>query len=881
MKKSQLLNLIGVILLLFVVFSCDNEIHVTMPQGPAGKSAYDLWVEGVENGTIDWAKDRTSIEQFYLYMKGQDGKAGQDGLSAYELWVKEVQKGVDNPHNPGKEWDKSKTEVKDFWLFLTGADGKDGKNGSIPVIGDNGNWWIDGVDTGKPSKGADGKDGSKIEISNNQTWIIDGTDTGVPVTGKDGKDGSVVTIGDNGNWFIDGVDTTIPARGEKGDNGLDGTNGINGLSAYEVWVTEVMKGLENPHKPEENWDKSKISMDDFWFYLRGKAGVDGQNGQDGKDGDKVTIGDNGNWHINGNDTGVPAEGKNGQDGQEGDKVTIGDNGNWHINGNDTGVPAEGKNGQDGQDGDKVTIGDNGNWHINGSDTGVPAFGKNGQNGVDGLSAYELWKKEVSTGTVDDPKKPGQKWPTNKNSVQDFWEYLTGKDGQNGNDGSDGNDGVDGQSAYELWKEEVAKGLQNPHDPSGGDWPKDEVTVLDFWEFLKGKDGQDGKPGEPGKPGEAIPIIVGKFNVLAQFVHQEKNEYVSWTDGSVLYIVYDKTSQVAPFAEVKGLPGVDPNKSYIADGEGQFRVPKEDLPKDQSYFKSTAKVTFDGVSEESAPNTFVPAKVDVRLIIDSSAVPKVGTTIGVVFIVERRLSSAHKWEPIPSYLGDLGQLIKAYETVDPNYMGNTEIRRNISGKPTMSLARPIVKNKYLVNLKGVWDGRDHIMEFKLVSYYGESPICNHKLKLAPVQYVPIVTDLKRGNIIVDAGGDDVMQYISGKFHIDDLGIDYNLMFKNAYKLNGDTYVPIVEDPEVVKAKDCFGIKFTKAGSDGNNYVDNDFKASINNPNFSCNLAYVNSTVELLTNSQYFISLSGIGTIRENQLVPKQGWVQFPEIPIVKE
>ena len=31
------------------------------------------------------------------------------------------------------------------------------------------------------------------------------------VDGKDGKDGSVVTIGENGNWFIDGVDTGRPA----------------------------------------------------------------------------------------------------------------------------------------------------------------------------------------------------------------------------------------------------------------------------------------------------------------------------------------------------------------------------------------------------------------------------------------------------------------------------------------------------------------------------------------------------------------------------------------------------------------------------------------------------------------------------------------------
>ena len=40
-----------------------------------------------------------------------------------------------------------------------GKDGTDGADGATPEIGVNGNWWIDGVDTGKPTVGKDGKDG--------------------------------------------------------------------------------------------------------------------------------------------------------------------------------------------------------------------------------------------------------------------------------------------------------------------------------------------------------------------------------------------------------------------------------------------------------------------------------------------------------------------------------------------------------------------------------------------------------------------------------------------------------------------------------------------------------------------------------------------------
>ena len=43
-----------------------------------------------------------------------------------------------------------------------------------------------------------------------------------------GKDGSVVEIGENGNWFIDGADTGKPARGEKGETGATGPVGPEG-----------------------------------------------------------------------------------------------------------------------------------------------------------------------------------------------------------------------------------------------------------------------------------------------------------------------------------------------------------------------------------------------------------------------------------------------------------------------------------------------------------------------------------------------------------------------------------------------------------------------------------------------------------------------------
>lgn len=92
----------------------------------------------------------------------------------------------------------------------------------------------------------------------------------------------------------------------------------------------------------------------------GKDGADGANGKDGKDGNdgfSPYIASDGNWWINGVNTGIKAVGKDGKPGKDG------------VNGQD-GKP--GKDGADGQSGQTPHIGSNGNWWIGNEDTGVTA-----------------------------------------------------------------------------------------------------------------------------------------------------------------------------------------------------------------------------------------------------------------------------------------------------------------------------------------------------------------------------------------------------------------------------------------------------------------------------------------------------------------------------
>lgn len=157
----------------------------------------------------------------------------------------------------------------------------------------------------------------------------------------------------------------------------------------------------------------------------------------GVDGVTPHIGDNGNWYLGDEDTGVAAKGVKGDTGPQGPKggdgakgdtgpqgpkgddgakgdtgpsgadgVTphIGDNGNWYLGDEDTGVAAKGakgdagaqgpkgatgpagpqgpagapgKDGSDGADGVTPHIGDNGNWYIGSTDTGKPSKGEQG------------------------------------------------------------------------------------------------------------------------------------------------------------------------------------------------------------------------------------------------------------------------------------------------------------------------------------------------------------------------------------------------------------------------------------------------------------------------------------------------------------------------
>ena len=91
----------------------------------------------------------------------------------------------------------------------SGGDGSDGTPGSVVTIGNNGNWYIDGVDTGTPAQGSAGPIGATGSIG--ATGAIGATGP----KGDNGSIGSTLEICPNGNWCINSVDTGISAQGAK------------------------------------------------------------------------------------------------------------------------------------------------------------------------------------------------------------------------------------------------------------------------------------------------------------------------------------------------------------------------------------------------------------------------------------------------------------------------------------------------------------------------------------------------------------------------------------------------------------------------------------------------------------------------------------------
>lgn len=108
--------------------------------------------------------------------------------------------------------------------------------------------------------------GITITLSNGQNYkITNGEDGKNGKDGAAGADGSVITIGDNGNWFIDGEDTGMASKGADGADGEKGADGADGADG--VYYVPNEDGFW--HKIDPNTDPATDTATDIAWLPEG------------------------------------------------------------------------------------------------------------------------------------------------------------------------------------------------------------------------------------------------------------------------------------------------------------------------------------------------------------------------------------------------------------------------------------------------------------------------------------------------------------------------------------------------------------------------------------------------------------------------------------
>lgn len=160
---------------------------------------------------------------------------------------------------------------------------------------------------------------------------------------------------------------SFAACANDGRDGVNGTNGADGKSAYEIW-------LDNGHTGTQA---------DFLEWLKGEDGKDGTTPE-------ITIGSNGNWYINGEDSGIKAQGPAGESGKDGTDGTDGTDGQQGPQG-EQGIQGEqGPQGPQGEKGEQGEQGPQGEQGIQGPQGDKGEQGEQGPQGEPGKSAYETF-----------------------------------------------------------------------------------------------------------------------------------------------------------------------------------------------------------------------------------------------------------------------------------------------------------------------------------------------------------------------------------------------------------------------------------------------------------------------------------------------------------
>lgn len=488
-------------------------------------------------------------------------------------------------------------------------------------------------------------------------------------------------------------------------------------------------------------------------------------------------------------------------------------------------------------------------------------GRDGKDGKNGRSAFEQWQDLVHSGSLIDPKT-GEVWERDSDSEADFWYFLAGRDGIDGRDGQDGVSGAvgkDGKSAYELWRDELQRRYKTDkpmRDPKTGEvWALQDNSLDDFFRYLSGRDGKDGKngingkdgrtgsdgrPSPPGTAGDTVVVVIGKPNVIAQYSIQSQSEYI--LPEGVRYKVYWEDGELAPHAVVKGLPGMDAEKTFIADEKGEFVIPMADLPfADEISFGRAESVSYKGKTARSANNTYVPNKFLYEFEVNNRMMFLYADVMQGSFSLRVKRAPSKPWQSMPLYFQKAETKVHAYRISDPNNPHSFVL--NDKGEKIKELwrmdyhqsyvvpSRPVIRSKRApTTAKSFWDGkkRYYLCDFNFGSFPGlirEALI----IEVPPIQYAPRLKSIHLKTKRQTEGGVTYFESVSGELDNSDIDFSnlysvYNRTFSRFTTGQRILFTPLTSE-EVARYKVYVRFRYNAGG------VSHDVESSPKHPSFS--------------------------------------------------
>ena len=355
-----------------------------------------------------------------------------------------------------------------WWIGNTDTGVAANGNSGTSVTTGHGNPNGDNSDPNNPIAAKEGNVGDTyVDLDTGTVYVKDENGWQIDPNGAAGIHGTTPHIGDNGNWWIGDTDTGVSATGPQGQQGQAGASVYTGTSA----PSQGLGSNNDSYIDTATWN-FYVKENGEWVLkgnLKGSQGQDGESisvvscvktGENGLVATYTITFSNGNTAtfevVNGAAGSAGAAGANGADGHT-PVITIGANGNWFVDGTDTGVSATGIQGQAGEDGNgisgiiitnatatettyRITFTDGSHFDY------TVANGINGQDGADGTC--------MRTGETDPTNDLGRDGDSYINTVT--WDYFVKEAGAwvfkgniRGASGAAGAQGAAGQNGVSV------------------------------------------------------------------------------------------------------------------------------------------------------------------------------------------------------------------------------------------------------------------------------------------------------------------------------------------------------------------------------------------------------------------------------------------------